>query len=375
MSASREPRNRAIRGSLVVGAALWLGACGGDSTKTVTAPAPVASTSTTGATGPTGVTGATTQAKPAVDGAAKAADLVLAQKGRLRLSDFPNTWTQADPTNDETAGSPCDTLRNAKKATSGRASAADFGMGQDSLFENTVYVYPDEIQAMKWTAALGTPGTRKCLAKSVADSLKGKLTKGAKLGDPSTGVANVPRGDADAVVASRIDLPVGGTGLDSTIAVEYVEVRVGRVVSLILAFQDGSTIDDDLRDRLVQSTSRRLRSLTNATVSSGTSSSTAADARKTVTDYYAKIAAGDASGACALMTDAGKAATVRRMAATFKGKTCEEDLAQLRPFATGTRITGLNVKGTRATARTQTGSNSPAVLNLVSAPGGWKING
>lgn len=234
-----------LRALIALAGVAVVSGCGGDeNTQTVTVPATQGTPSTSAAP--------TTTASPSAADDKRAADGAV-----LQLSDLPSGWTAKDDEDDSTTTtSKCAAVRDSRSQASARASSSDFQKDNGEV-SNTVYVYSDEGQARAAFSNLVSRDTRVCLGKEFRDVIDENVEDDdAKIQDASTSELNItPVGSESA--AARITIPYKAI-LDSELNADLVFVRVGRAVSLVIAFDDGSTFDDDLRGELVGVAARRL---------------------------------------------------------------------------------------------------------------------
>jgi hypothetical protein len=180
----------------------------------------------------------------------------VAEVSQLKIEDCPSGWTQADRAGSSAAD--CAAISSARKARSARAVSPQFGSGQNTLAQSTVYLFPDDATAVQQFTGLASQATRACIADDLVKRLQAENAE-LQVGEPQTGrVAVDPFGDQRD--GGRVTLPVTTEGQEVELHTDFVFVRVSRGIALML-FVDGlSPFDEHMRSNLTSKVSRRLAS-------------------------------------------------------------------------------------------------------------------
>jgi hypothetical protein len=171
----------------------------------------------------------------------------------LQQSDFPAGFVATHPP--AAATSPCEGFEAAKRGSRDRAKSATFRLGDSKQADNVVLVYADVAAAKAAFARMSADGTLACHAGSITKALASQpnVTVGdlhaaplelAELGDERKGM--------------RADQSLTVDGVEASLIVDFALVRSGRGVTLELFTDALEPFGDDLRDRLLASTTRRL---------------------------------------------------------------------------------------------------------------------
>jgi hypothetical protein len=186
-----------------------------------------------------------------------AQERAIAQRAQLRLEDFPADWQENDESENDPAD--CEGIRGPREATSGRAASPDFQQGSTTFAASAVFLYADEAGAGDAFGKMSARETRVCLAEQVADRVAENADRTGELtiGEPSTARVRVdPLGDERE--GGRVTLPLSVGGFDVDLTVDYVFVRVGRGVALLVFADVLTPFDEDLRADLTSKVVRRV---------------------------------------------------------------------------------------------------------------------
>lgn len=124
-----------------------------------------------------------------------------------------------------------------------------------------MYVYADDAQASEHFTALTSQAARVCMGKSLGEGLAEEVEGKAEIGKVTTSQLAVdPVGEDSA--AGRMTIPISDpdTGVGADVNIELIVVRQDRAISLVTLAESYSTFDDDLREELVSTSARRLKS-------------------------------------------------------------------------------------------------------------------
>jgi hypothetical protein len=191
------------------------------------------------------------------------ADDATARSALIKLSDMPTGWTSEDGDH-ESKPSKCQAVRDARAATSGRATSAAFNHEPTGQVQQAVYLYADEQETTDHFSALTTPETRKCLGEALEGVIVDGVDKDVKVGDARTGELRIdPVGDESS--GSRIYLDYSSKGIDLTLNADLIFVRKGRGLTLITEIDELGEFDSQLREELTTLAYRRLRNALNTT--------------------------------------------------------------------------------------------------------------
>jgi hypothetical protein len=186
----------------------------------------------------------------------RAEDKRIAEASQLKLEDFPSGWEESDA--NESEGANCDAIESAREARTARAESPQFGQGENTLAQSTVYLFSDDATAQEQFAGLRSKDTRACIGKDLVKRLQ-EANPDLKVGEPRTGrVAVDPLGDQHD--GGRITLPVTTGGQEVELFTDFVFARVSRGIALMLFVDVVSPFDDDMRANLTRKVTRRLAS-------------------------------------------------------------------------------------------------------------------
>ena len=267
--------------------ALWLGvliglaACGGSSAASTTqAPvteAPTTVVATTVAPTTTGTspaeTGSTVESispttpvtapAPSID---VAADQAAAEAARLVLTDFDVGWSEVAQDKDDAT----DTVvkrRVAECAGVNAPTAADFGgalaetgyftsPSGDSVAESVSFAGSLD-EAVERMAHFAAPEFAACIQQVYEEFIPAKLGSGAKLKSLTVAKLNVtPAGDE--MVAFRVTITAGKSGLTVDLYADIIVIRSGRIIASPTFQAQFSPFDIDETERLVALAADRL---------------------------------------------------------------------------------------------------------------------
>lgn len=183
------------------------------------------------------------------------ADLDRARAGRLTLRDLPSGWTAPDSSSKSTNN--CAAIKAAKAAARARSYSPDFAQGDNAEIGHAVFLYPTPSIARKQQAALAGPGFRTCMRDGVEKTLKlTKAPSGVKYGKVTSGALAVPK-QGDGAAGARLAVAISYHGVEVSLVVDYVVVRVGRALSF-LYFQDMGGVDQSTEERLTRVATRKV---------------------------------------------------------------------------------------------------------------------
>jgi hypothetical protein len=186
----------------------------------------------------------------------RAEDHRIAEASQLKLEDFPAGWEESDTNQSEAAD--CEAISSARDKRTARAASSQFGRGENTVAQSTVYLFSDDATAQDQYAALTSKGTRTCIGKDLVKRLQ-KANSNLQVGEPRTTRVSVdPLGDQHD--GGRVTLPVTTGGQEVELFTDFVFVRESRGIALMLFVDALSPFDEDLRADLTSKVSRRLAS-------------------------------------------------------------------------------------------------------------------
>jgi hypothetical protein len=202
----------------------------------------------------TSITATATQMAQPSAGPDRTADKRLADASQLKLDDFPSGWVESDSNRSEAAD--CDAISNARQARTARAASSQFGHGENTVAQSTVYVFPDDVTAQEQFAGLTSGGTRTCIGEDLAKRLQ-NANPDLKVGELHTSRVSVdPLGDQHD--GGRVTLPLTVGGQEVELFTDFVFVRVSRGIALMLFVDAVSPFDENMRADLTSKVARRL---------------------------------------------------------------------------------------------------------------------
>jgi len=244
--------------ALLAVASFGLTACGGgdgggadDKTSTSDGPATSGAATTgdtgdTGDTGPTGTAGTTgtTIASTAAQPPADPADVALAESMVLTVEDLPAGW-KAEPSSGDgdtfdeakmrrrcpAAAGMFDDLRDVQGREMGKADAS-FVLGDRGLpgIQSSVFVTVDAEAADRGYAVYTSDELLACMTSVFATKI---AADGSTTGEIRTAPLPI-RPVGDAAEAVRVTIPISANGSEITVFLDYIVLRVDRVLHMLL---------------------------------------------------------------------------------------------------------------------------------------------
>jgi hypothetical protein len=227
-----------------------LAGCGARSSAATVGAAPAAATTASPAV-------TATRSGTSRSAAGVAVDRRIARNARLRLTDFPSTWTSS-PRPAATVGAKCPGISEAKAAVSARAASRAFESGSRATADGAAYIYADIATAMHWFAALSSGKTSTCLVHALRDDVSAQVrSQGARLASITASRATIaPVGDQRA--ADRFVVRLSAAAASGKADIDLVFVRVGRGVAAFSLTRVAGPFDRTLETKLVSSVVGRL---------------------------------------------------------------------------------------------------------------------
>jgi hypothetical protein len=183
----------------------------------------------------------------------RAQDKRIAEASQLKL-DLP-AGRSPTPTSQKRL---TEAISSARDERTARAASSQFGRGENTVAQSTVYLFSDDATAQDQYAALTSKGTRTCIGNDLVKRLQ-KANSNLQVGEPRTTRVSVdPLGDQHD--GGRVTLPVTTGGQEVELFTDFVFVRESRGIALMLFVDALSPFDEDLRADLTSKVSRRLAS-------------------------------------------------------------------------------------------------------------------